>query len=155
MFDYVCLDYYRQNKNRDTYIERLQKHFTHGKPVVITEFGCCTYEGAEDKGARGWMIVDPKNPKQLNGKYIRSESVQANELSEMLNLLKDTNICGMFVFTFVSPALPYNKNPILDLDMASYSIVKSLIGSKGKTYPDMTWEPKESFCIVANFFSMY
>lgn len=36
----------------------LLSHFAHGKPVMITEVGLCAYQGAEDKGARGFMIVD-------------------------------------------------------------------------------------------------
>lgn len=154
LFDFVSLDYYRQKQNRNNYIERLQKHFKHNKPVVITEFGCCTYKGAENKGAWGWMIVDTqKEPKQLKGNYVRDEHIQASELDEMLHLLGSSNIKGAFVFTFVSPALTTDKNPKFDLDMASYSIVKSYKTKKGKTYPDMNWEPKESFNVVAGFFN--
>jgi len=27
-------------------------------PVIIGEFGCCTYKGAEDAGGWGWTIVE-------------------------------------------------------------------------------------------------
>jgi hypothetical protein len=77
LFDFVGLNYYRGKQNRETYAQRLQRHFTHGKPVVITEVGLCTYQGAEDRGGRGFMIVDPKNQQQLNGDYMRDESLQA------------------------------------------------------------------------------
>ncbi len=37
--------------------------------------------------------------------------------------------------------------------MASYSLVKSYAdGKHGTTYPDMTWEPKESFAAVAEYY---
>lgn len=154
LFDFVCLDYYRESRNRNSYAERLKRHFSHGKPVVITEFGCCTYKGAEDKGARGWTITDhEKSPPQIKGNYVRDEQIQAQELSDLLNILDDAKVNGMFVFTFVSPALTYNEDKRFDLDMASYSLVKSYVDRKGDKYPDMTWEPKESFRTVAKYFS--
>jgi hypothetical protein len=56
--------------------------------------------------------------------------------------------------TFVSPTTPYNDNPRFDLDMNSYSLVKSYDhGQHGKTYPDMPWEPKESFHAVADYYA--
>jgi hypothetical protein len=57
------------------------------------------------------------------------------------------------VFTFVSPASPFHEDPKYDLDMASYSLVKSYAGKHGMTYPDMPWEPKESFQAVADYFA--
>jgi hypothetical protein len=55
--------------------------------------------------------------------------------------------------TFVSRIFPYNDNPKYDLDMGNYSLVKSYVNGKhGTTYPDMAWEPKESFKAVANYY---
>jgi hypothetical protein len=153
LFDFVCLDYYRGTRNRDSFGERLKRHFAHGKPVIITEVGLCTYQGAEDKGARGFMIVDSKDQQQLNGDYVRDERLQARELDDMLTILESAGVDGTFVFTFVSPALTYNENPKFDLDMASYSLVKSYADKRGTTYPDMTWEPKESFHAVADYYA--
>jgi hypothetical protein len=153
LFDFVCLDYYRAKQNRDSYRERLKRHFKHDKPVVITEVGLCTYQGAEDKGARGFMIVDPKDQQRLNGDYIRDEELQARELIEMLQILDGAGVDGVFVFTFVSPALTYSESPRRDLDMASYSLVKSFTDRYGMTYPDMVWEPKESFKAVGDYFA--
>jgi hypothetical protein len=40
--------------------------------------------------------------------------------------------------------------------MASYSIVKSYEdGRHGTTYPDMPWEPKESFQAVADYYASH
>ena len=80
LFDFVSLDYYRAKQNRDSYGQRLERHFTHGKPIIITEVGLCTYQGAEEKGARGFMIVDAKDQQELNGKYEHDESLQALNL---------------------------------------------------------------------------
>ncbi len=154
LFDFVCLDYYRGARNRDSYGERLKRHFAHGKPVIITEVGCCAYQGAEDEGARGFMIVDgAKTPMQLRGDYVRDEGLQARELTDMLRILDGAGVDGAFVFTFVSPALTYSDNPRYDLDMASYSVAKSYADKYGATYTDMLWEPKESFRAVADFFA--
>jgi hypothetical protein len=153
LFDFVGLDYYRAKQNRESYAQRLERHFAHGKPVVITEVGLCTYQGAEDKGARGFMIIDPKNQRQLNRDYVRDEGLQACELLDMLTTLECTGVDSAFVFTFVSPALTYDENPKIDLDMASCSLVKSYANQHGRTYPDMVWEPKESFRAVAEYYA--
>jgi len=156
LFDFVGLDYYRSAQNRDSYGERLKRHFVHGKPVVITEVGLCGYQGAADKGARGFMIVDGSNPKQLklNGDYIRDEAMQARELVDMLRIIESSGAEGAFAFTFVTPALAYNDDPMFDIDMAGYGIVKSYPANKhGATYPDMTWEPKAAFKALAEYYS--
>jgi len=55
---------------------------------------------------------------------------------------------------FVSPIATYNDNPRYDLNMASYSLVKSYAnGKNGTTYPDMLCEPKESFKAVADYYA--
>jgi hypothetical protein len=91
---------------------------------------------------------------RLKGHYVRDEALQAREISECLTELDRAGIKGAFVFTFVFPNNPHFDDPLYDLDMASYSVVKSYPGSQhGITYPDMTWEPKESFRAVANYYA--
>jgi hypothetical protein len=46
-----------------------------------------------------------------------------------------------------------NENSKFDLDMASYALVKSYANKRGTTYTDMTWEPKESFQAVADYYA--
>jgi hypothetical protein len=153
LFDFVGVDIYRETRIKDTFGEIIKRYFVHNKPVIIGEFGCCTYQGAEDAGGRGWAIVDPNNRMQLHGDYARDEGLQAREITDVLSILDGIGVDGAFVFTFVSPTLPYNEDPKYDLDMASYSLVKSNAGKHGITYPDMTWEPKESFKAVADYFA--
>jgi hypothetical protein len=156
LFDFVSLDYYRSAQNRNDYGERLKRHFTYGKPVVITEVGLCGYQGAQDKGARGFMIVDGSNPQQLklNGDYVRDEAMQARELIDMLKIIEASGAEGAFAFTFVTPALVYSDNPKFDIDMAGYGIVKSYpAGKHGATYPDMAWEPKVAFKALAAYYA--
>ncbi len=155
LFDFVGVDMYREARIKDAYGAVIKRYFAHNKPVIVGEFGCCTYQGAEDAGGRGWAIVDfSKMPAvQLNGDYVRDEGLQARELTDVLSILDGVGVDGAFVFTFVSPTSPYNEDPKYDLDMASYSLVKSYADKHGTTYPDMPWEPKKSFQAVADYFA--
>ncbi|GHO56677.1 abortive infection protein [Ktedonobacter robiniae] len=152
-FDCIGLDHYRECTNRASYIEKLKPYFALNKPVIITEVGCCAYQGAQDLGARGFMIIDQQDPPQLNGDYVRDEGVQARELSDVLTLLDGAGVEGVFIFTFVAPVLIHQESPRHDLDLASFSIVKSYANNHGSTYPDMTWEPKDAFKAVANYYA--
>jgi hypothetical protein len=153
LFDFVGVDMYRETRIKDSFGEIIKRYFVNNKPVIIGEFGCCTYQGAEDAGGRGWAIIDPNNLLQLNGDYVRDEGLQARELTDVLSILDGIGVDGAFVFTFVSPTLYYNENPKYDLDMASYSLVKSYADKHGTTYTDMSWEPKKSFKAVADYFA--
>jgi hypothetical protein len=150
LFDFIGLDHYRDKRNRDAYEQIVGSYFKYNKPVIITEVGCCAYQGAEDAGGAGFMILDTNNPGQLNGTYVRDEGLQASEVGELMTILEAQGIEGIFVFTFVAPVFLHNENPLFDLDMASYGIVKSYNNKKGETYPDMSWEPKEAFYVVAD-----
>lgn len=156
LFDVIGVDSYRGKRNRASYAEHLKRYFAYGKPVIISEVGCCTYQGAEDKGGRAFMIVDRKHPERLGGTYVRDEGLQARELTDMLGILENAGVEGVFAFTFVTPTLKYSEDARYDLDMASYSLVKSYAhGKHGTTYPDMTWEPKESFRAVADYYAKH
>ncbi|WP_328404835.1 hypothetical protein OHS70_36620 [Streptomyces sp. NBC_00390] len=52
-FDVVGANLYRNAENKATYAEKLRALHRHGKPVVITEFGCCTFTGAKGTGRHG------------------------------------------------------------------------------------------------------
>ncbi len=49
----------------------------------------------------------------------------------------------------------HDDNPLKDLDMASYSLVRSYTDKQGSTYPELPWEPKESFKAVAGYYQSY
>ena len=168
-FDFVCIDVYRDTHLKASYGDFITQYFRYNKPVIIGEFGCCTYQGAEDAGGMGWDIIE-QDPKRfvlhlvpgvgrlvwprLKGDYVRDEGLQARELADQLSILDHTGVEGAFVHTFVSPILPHHDHPRYDLDMASYSLVKSYADDRhGTTYPDMRWEPKESFQAVARYFA--
>jgi hypothetical protein len=152
-FDFVCLDYYPAQA--DPFAQ--QPYFAHGKPVIITEVGCCTYQGAEDKGGMGWSVIDQRTipVRELDGNYTRDEHLQARTLTASLARLDSAGVDGCFVYTFIIPALTHSEDPRKDLDMASYGLVKSLASGQGTTYAGTPWEPKESFTAVAGYFARH
>ncbi len=149
-FDFIGVDYYRDVGTKMNYREKLRKYTSLGKPVVITEFGCCTYTGAEDKGGYGWAIVDRSQvPARLKGDYQRSEEIQAKLIGDLLDIFEAENVDGAFVFTFVMPKYPYREDPQFDLDMASYSLVKTYENRLGTVYANLPWDPKQAFYVLA------
>jgi hypothetical protein len=155
LFDIIGVDYYRAARNRASYGRSLASLAAYGKPVVVTEVGLCGYRGAEDKGPHGFMIVEdiPDPPGlRLDGDYVRDEALQARELTDMLTILERAGVDGVFVFTFVTPALPHSSRPRGDLDLAGYGLVTSYTDHDGVTYPGLPWEPKQSFHAVADLY---
>jgi len=208
-FDFVGVDLYRDAGNREAYGGMAKAYQVYRKPVVIGEFGCYTYQGAEKLGANGFMVMfgmmeeylGPKVrlpkpifdmvkiPPRVDGHYIRDEGLQARELVDQLGVLDAAGTEGAFVCTFVSANTPYNKDQRFDSDMVSLSLVKSYpqkesveewtrqvishgkellgvdldpsvlakfndeVGKHGQTYPEMSWEPKESFRAVADYYA--
>ena len=153
LFDCVGLDHYRARENRQTYGQTLARAFAHGMPVVVTELGCCAYRGAEDRGGRGWQVVDmTTDPPHIIGDLVRDEIVQAHEVVDLLRTVDAAGVEGAFVYTFVTPAEPYSENPRYDLDMANYGLVRTYAGRLGTTYPGLPWDPKEAFRGVAAYY---
>jgi len=170
LFDLVGVDHYRDARIQDRYVEMLKPLFAYDKPVVITEFGHIPMKGTDDSGVMGsgigMGVVDNKTlflhaipllgrfvRPRLIGEHVRDEALQAHELVETLGLLDAAGVDGAFAFTFVSPTYPYSADPRYDLDMVSTSLVKSLAGGlHGTTFPDMPWEPKESFWALAEYY---
>lgn len=166
LFDFVGIDHYRATCIKDRFGEMLDPLFSHGKPVIVTEFGCCAYQGAEDAGARAFDIIKRTSlllhdipvlgkfvRPRLKSTYIRDEGLQAREIIDQINIFEKKGVNGTFMHTFVFPTLPHEEDPRYDLDMASYSLVKTYAkGKKGGKYPDMTWEPKQSFYAVADYY---
>ncbi len=149
-FDFVAVDAYRSDDNASTFRSNLKAYFEHGKPVVATEFGCCTYAGAGARGALGWAIVDQQaDPRRLDGDYVRDESEQVSYMHELLAILAEESLDSAFWFSFANFDKPFHEDARYDLDMASYGVVKVLESGRGTTYPDLTWEPKASFHALA------
>jgi hypothetical protein len=154
-FDIVSMDLYRSIEVADRFTEGVRALVAQGKPVAITEFGAASYRGAGDRGARGLEIVehdkDTGAPVRLKGAYARDEAGQATYLCELLEVFEAEGVDSAFVFTFALHDYRHRPDgdPRQDLDLASYGIVKVLEHGHGEAYPDMVWEPKAAFRMLA------
>ena len=156
LFDVIGLDHYRASYNKAFYLKQLQGYYKFKKPIAVLEFGCCTYKGADEKGPMGWAITEIINGKRvIKGNYIRDESVQANYITDLLDILNQEELLGAFVFNFSNPAYKYNSDPALDLDLASFGIVKPLEDIKDGSYKGLPWVPKEAFYRLSNYYSSH
>jgi hypothetical protein len=157
-FDIVSMDLYRSIEVADRFTEGVRTLVAQGNPVAITEFGAATYRGAGDRGARGLEIVehdkDTGAPVRLNGEYVRDEEGQARYLRELLDVFEAEGVDSAFVFTFSLHDYPHRPDgdPREDLDLAGYGIVRVLEERHGEAYPDMAWEPKAAFTMLAEHY---
>jgi hypothetical protein len=155
-FDVVSVELIRSAAVASRFREGVRNLVAGGKPVAITGFGAATYRGAGDRGGRAMEIIESDartgRPVRLNEQYVRDEAGQAAYLSELLKIFDAEGVDGAFVFLFALYNLPHrpDSDPRDDLDMASPGIVKVLdAGRHGNTYPDMPWEPKAAFAVIA------
>jgi hypothetical protein len=139
LFDIVAVDAYRDAQNAATFAEELATRSKWGKPVVATEFGCCTYRGAADRGGLGWAIVDQKSdPPVLDGPYERREEEQVEYLLDLVEEFDRINLAAAFWFSFAGFELPHRPDdPQHDLDLAAYGLVA--VDDEGN------WTPKQVF----------
>jgi hypothetical protein len=139
-FDIVGVDAYGDAS--DAFRQGVREHHRFGKPLAATEFGCCTYRGAAERGGLGWDIVDyGAEPPRLDGDYTRDEDEQARYLREMLAVFDEEGVDTAFWFTFAGYEYPHHADPRFDLDMASYGVCKLM--------PDGSLAPKQSFHAMA------
>jgi hypothetical protein len=98
----------------------------------------------------GWAILDLENPGRFVGEYVRSEQTQVDYIHRLLDIFDAERLSGAFIYQFVTPDLVHSADPLQDLDMASYGVVKVV------EYDSATgayrWEPKQSFHEIARRF---
>ncbi len=145
-FDIVSVDAYRGSSNAAAYRGQIRALTAHGRPAAVTEFGCCTYRGAADRGAQGWTIVSGTgSQRRIDGPYVRDEGEQARYLVELLSLYEEEGIDSAFWFSFANYDKPRREEPSRDLDLASYGVVAVLDPDGG----DGPWVAKQSFAALA------
>ena len=149
-FDIVSLNHYRAARNRGTYANEIKALLPWGRPVVITEVGCCAYQDAEDQGGMGWDIVEWSDSPKLKAPLVRDEALQEREVLDMLTIAEQAGAEGAFVFTFVTPGLPTSADPLHDFDLASFAIVRTSEPGSGDGYQGLPWTPKSLFGGLAN-----
>ncbi|MDH0730150.1 hypothetical protein N5F23_01480 [Pseudomonas sichuanensis] len=152
LFDIVGIDHYRSTETAKEYVSTLDRYKI-GKPVVVMEVGCCAYEGAAKYGAGGFMLLEGTNP-DGTGRFKdgvvpkRSEREQADYVDEQLALLKGSKVSGVFVYVFSFPTYPYGEG-LRDLDMMSFSLVKTYPENHADGGSQRPWKPKEAFYRIA------
>jgi hypothetical protein len=143
-FTIVGVDAYRDGGNAATFNQQLDELFVHHKPVAVTEFGCCTYRGAAERGGNGWAIVKGRGEnQQLDGDYVRDETEQVTYLRESLEIYQRHGIDTAFWFTLASWNRPHRQNPLEDLDIASFGVVK--LAEQQSPTAIQPWSPKAVF----------
>ncbi|WP_067461511.1 hypothetical protein [Actinomadura macra] len=150
-FDVVGVDLYRDASNEATYVQEVRALHRFGKPVVITEFGCCTYRGAEKRGGMGFDIIDwTQDPPVVPAGYVRDERVQSHYISELLDIYQAEGMYGAFVYDFIEADSAHYRDSRRDLDMAGFALVKVLPPESGRGYEATGhWEPKHAFRTLA------
>ncbi|GAA0953675.1 hypothetical protein GCM10009554_58370 [Kribbella koreensis] len=139
LFDFVAVDAYRDAQNAATFRDELAGRLKWGKPLVVTEFGCCTFRGAADQGGTGWLIVDRSvDPPAIKGEYVRDEGEQVRYLRELAATFEEVGVEAAFWFSFAGYELPHRADdPMHDLDLSAYGLVA--------VDPDGGWRPKQVF----------
>ena len=150
-FDVIGVDYYMDVLTRDTYRQGLRRLRATGKPVLVTEFGCCSYEAARYQGGSGGDIMDwdDLDDRRVTGGHVRDERVQAEVIGEMLDVYETEDVMGAFVCMFIEGDCHYSPDPERDLDMASFGIVRPPAPESGLSPDDGHWEPKLAFHTLA------
>lgn len=145
-FDLVGVNLYRFGNDPAGYRERLTKLVEESdRPVVITEFGCGAFTGAEQRGQGSFLIVNWfATPPRVKEGYVRDEETQAAYLAELIDLYAGQDVHGCFVYTFSMPDFPHREDPRLDLDMAGFGVVRTAADDPGH------WERKKAFGVVAS-----
>ncbi|MDS1271422.1 hypothetical protein RIF23_14065 [Lipingzhangella sp. LS1_29] len=151
-FDIIGLNYYRPGAQPAGMGRDLESWQRQDLPVVITEFGCPSYAGAQEHaGEMEESAVDRSRPTpQLRGEYTRDEQVQAEYVAQMLEQFRTTRLAGAFVFEFDAPSHPYSPDPRFDLDMVSHALVRTP-AAPARGGP--RWEPKAAFEEVARIYA--
>jgi hypothetical protein len=125
-FDIVGVDAYRAAYNADTFRAELRQHFSHGKPVAVTEYGTCAYRGAGERGGMAWQVPAGAVP---------DEDEQVRYLTELLDIFESEGVDTALWFTFAG----YNR--LGDAALGSYGVVRML--------DETRWEPRKSFHAMA------
>ncbi|MBS2100933.1 hypothetical protein [Carboxylicivirga linearis] len=157
LFDIIGVDYYRNGESEEEYIAGLDRYKS-SKPLFVMEVGSCTYEGAAQRGGGGFMILQGMNPDGTGiyegGKIpVRSEKEQADYIEHQINALQKADVDGVFIYVFAFPIMPFSEEKGKDMDMTSYSLVKSFSKQDSRSQKIPNWEPKEAYKRLSEVYS--
>ncbi|GAB3213265.1 hypothetical protein ACQEU5_24520 [Marinactinospora thermotolerans] len=151
--DVIGLDTYREEHNRDVYGDHIAQRTGHGRPVLVTEFGCCAYRGADLRGAAGFDVLDDRGcPPVIRGDLVRDEEAQAQYLIDCLHTFERAGVDGAFVFVFSEPMLRHlPDDPRHDADLAGFGIVAVTSDARDPDQAE-TWRPKAAYHALARHY---
>lgn len=148
LFDIVGLDYYLYFETDAEYTTDLDQYRRWGKPLMVLEFGCCTFTGAARAGGMGWDIVDYEaDPPVVKPGYERDEREQAEHIARMLRVFgAQPDVVGAHLYSVISPDSPHHPTcRDRDYDMASYGLFKPMRERFDDENSPYRLEPKKSF----------
>ncbi|GGM96150.1 hypothetical protein GCM10011609_37250 [Lentzea pudingi] len=154
LFDVVGLDYYTHFATDAEYTADLDRYRRWGKPLMILEYGCCTFTGAASAGGMGWDIVDYEAvPPVIKPGYERDEREQADHVARMLRVFgAQPDVEGSHLYSVISPDSPHNPTcRDRDYDMASYSLLRTVRERFDDDNSPYRLEPKKSFHAFQRF----
>lgn len=141
-FDIIGIDAYG-DPGHPAYRQGLEALRGLGKPIAVTEVGCCTYRGAAERSGIGWDIIDyDADPPHVKGDYLRDEDEPVRYMRELFDLFEAESVDTAFWHTFASFQLPHNPDPYFDTDLASFGVCKVM--------PDNTLAPKRAYQALAD-----
>lgn len=153
LFDVVGLDYYTYFDTDAEYTPDLGKYRRWGKPIMVLEFGCCTFTGAARAGGLGWDVVDYEaDPPVIKPGIVRNEREQADHIARMLRVFDTEQMMGAHLYSVISPDSPHNPTcRDRDYDMASYSLFRTIRERFDDEDSPYRLEPKQSFHAFRRF----
>ncbi|GHH55753.1 abortive phage infection protein [Lentzea cavernae] len=154
LFDLVGLDYYRHFETDTEYATDLERYRRWGKPLMVLEYGCCTFTGAAEAGGLGWDIVDWEAvPPVIKPGYVRNEREQADHVARMLRVFAaQPDVEGSHLYSIIAPDSPHHPTSRdLDYDMASYSLLRTVRERFDDERSPYRLEPKKSFHAFQRF----
>ncbi|HYN96409.1 MAG TPA: abortive infection protein, partial [Pilimelia sp.] len=154
LFDIVGLDYYSYHPTRAGHAAELAPFRAWGKPIMILEFGCCTYTGAPERGGMGWDVTDYSvDPPVLLPGLVRDEREQARHLASMLAVFAAEGLLGASPYQFVAPDAPHLPGlPRQDWDTASFAVCATIRADPDDEASPYTLRPKRAFHAVARHY---
>ncbi|ENL4978065.1 hypothetical protein AB5G40_004112 [Salmonella enterica subsp. enterica serovar Texas] len=151
-FDIVGIDHYRAGESAEKYMKTLD-HYRFNKPLVVMEVGSCAYEGAG--GFMNLLGTNPDGSGIFDNDIVptRSEREQADYVEEQVRLLNspDASVEGVFIYVFSFPTYLHGEGA-RDLDMMSFSLVKTYPADHPRGQQMPPWEPKEAFHRLARLY---
>lgn len=159
-FDIVGLDAYKNTNTIPAFMKDLKSYKKiadeQNKEFYCLETGYGCFAECRDVAGANNMSLDLTPEGVLNRVAVRDEKAQADALVDAMEDILSVGACGIFPFTFINGKLTHSEDPLHDLDMIGYSIVKTYEdGRAGSVFEGVNWDPKEVFYALKEFYKTH